>query len=359
VLRGELESQAFQIQSFLEDTVSVELEAKMRTRMGLQEWNESFIKIHDRKPLEADKIRSPKFTVLAEEYLVQQRKLEKALEEFHEPSYIAEQKRVEYVSYYTIVLPSFLVVCDASYRSIAACLPAFSDTTRHESNHHLPPSIIDRHNATAYILPYRYEEACEQILSLTGHRPPHFENGFGVRPDLAWAAMENPLAVTEKFPDWWFPSLMNDDLLKYVGAGGGSNGDLPLGSELAHPGLGVVVGPDEESEKRFSQYEETISHLQSDVTQLLHEKEHYLTLIDHLQLSAAGGAGPKEKSNKKLKKKASGSGSGIMAQAAAAGGGGLSRMSSTSSVGSTSTKGSSKKVKKKKKTSNKKKAAAT
>ena len=60
--------------------------------------------------------------------------------------------------------------------------------------------------------------------------------------------------------------------------------DTKVGSELKHPGLGVVTGPDEESLKRFAEYEETIDHLKTDVIQLLQEKEHYLTLIDHLQV---------------------------------------------------------------------------
>ena len=47
----------------------------------------SFKKINDRNPLE---VRSPRFTVLAEEYLAAQRKLEESLEEFYEPAYFAE-----------------------------------------------------------------------------------------------------------------------------------------------------------------------------------------------------------------------------------------------------------------------------
>jgi hypothetical protein len=49
----------------------------------------------------------------------------------------------KYVFYYTILLPTFLV-CDVSVclsLSIYSCLPAFSDTTWHESNHHSLPSI--------------------------------------------------------------------------------------------------------------------------------------------------------------------------------------------------------------------------
>ena len=81
MLRSELETQAFQVQCFLEDTVSRALEKKMVARAAIQEWVSSFKKINDRNPLEADKIRSPRFTVLAEEYLAAQRKLEESLEE--------------------------------------------------------------------------------------------------------------------------------------------------------------------------------------------------------------------------------------------------------------------------------------
>ena len=61
-------------------------------------------------------------------------------------------------------------------------------------------------------------------------------------------------------------------------------GESKVGSNLMHPGLGVVTGPDEESLKRFAAYEETIDHLKTDVVQLLQEKEHYL-LMEHLCFS--------------------------------------------------------------------------
>jgi hypothetical protein len=285
VLRGELETQAYQIQCYLEDTVSVALFEKMRCRMGLQEWVQSFIKINDRNPLEADKVRSPKFTVLAEEYIQKQREVEKALEEFHEPAFIAEQKRIE------------------------------------------------------------YEDACEEIYHHTGHRPPYFESSFAVRPDLAWAVMENPLAVTEKFPEWWFPSLVSADMLKYMSTDAGEEG--VHGSELMHPELGVVTGPDEESMKKFAEYEDQVQHLQSDVMQLLQEKEHYLTLIDHLQLQKS----PSTKSTKGKKKKGSsiGGGSTDLTESMLNNGTPMSRMSSTSSIGSSSVNSKGKRKKKKKK----------
>ena len=288
VLRGELETQAYQLQCYLEDTVSVALFEKMRSRMGLQDWVQSFIKINDRNPLEADKVRSPKFTVLAEEYIQKQRELERALEEFHEPAYIAEQKRVE------------------------------------------------------------YEDACEEIYHHTGHRPPYFECSFTLRSDLAWAAMENPLAVTEKFPDWWFPSLVNTDLLKYVSNGDVGDEDGVHGSEITHPQLGVVTGPDEESLKKFAEYEGQVQHLQADVTQLLQEKEHYLTLIDHLQLQKSSSS---KKVGKKKKGSSVGEGSTDLTESMLSSGahGPISRMSSTSSIGSSSVTSKGKKKKKKKK----------
>jgi hypothetical protein len=49
-----------------------------------------------------------------------------------------------YICYWLL---SFLVVCDdvsVSLLSIYCCLPEFSDTTGHESNHHHPP-LINRH----------------------------------------------------------------------------------------------------------------------------------------------------------------------------------------------------------------------
>ena len=133
--------------------------------------------------------------MLAEEYLAAQRKLEESLEEFYEPAYFAEQKRVA------------------------------------------------------------YEDACEEMAHLCGYRPRLYPFSFTIRPDLAWALPENPVAVTEKFPEWWFPVLHNEEgMSKFMRSADEDGEDTKVGSELKHPGLGVVTGPDEESLKRFAEY---------------------------------------------------------------------------------------------------------
>jgi hypothetical protein len=206
------------------------------------------------------------------------------LEEFHEPSYFAEQKRVA------------------------------------------------------------YEDACEEMAHLSGYRPSLYSFSFTIRPDLAWALPENPLAVTEKFPEWWFPVLKNEeDMNKFMKPDDEDSNEACVGSELRHPGLGVVTGPDEESLKRFSAYEETIDHLKTDVVQLLQEKEHYLTLIDHLQMSKGAGSSKKVKKKGKKKKVA---GSDLDSASVLSTDSGIS-VSTLGSVSVASLKGGTKKKKKK------------
>ena len=56
----------------------------------------AFIQIYDRKPGDADKLKSPKFAILADIYNAAQKKLINVMEALHEPAYFAEQKRIEY-----------------------------------------------------------------------------------------------------------------------------------------------------------------------------------------------------------------------------------------------------------------------
>jgi hypothetical protein len=126
---------------------------KLRTQLAEQEGQHSKIT----KMVEKAMASSVRLCVVAPTVNVQvagkSAKFKGGLEDGKLRSFLVDNVLSKYVFCHTIVLPSFLVCDDVSVSlSIYYCLFAFSDTTWHESNHHLPlnQSSIDNTRITYY-----------------------------------------------------------------------------------------------------------------------------------------------------------------------------------------------------------------
>jgi hypothetical protein len=144
VQRGDLEIQAIDIQSYLEDVISTCLKDKLKARASIQDWINSFVQLYNKIPTIKDKQNSTTFMNFSKSYVNTQKALKDALDTLHEPCFFAEQKRI------------------------------------------------------------LFETTADHIKLLTGLRPLQYPHHFSIDKSLAWIQYEDPLSILNSPPHSWF-----------------------------------------------------------------------------------------------------------------------------------------------------------